>query len=393
MDFLKQRWILVAGGVLLLLFLCGVATVGALLVLRPMTQRQPTPTVDWMGTQVAATINALQGTAASPTSVGGSPSPTAPLLTPEAPTSTSTPVPTDTAIPTPTPRCLAARFVTDVTVPDGTVFAPNASFTKTWRLENVGACTWTTAFVVYFDEDDAMGAPPQVNLPHAVEPGETVDVSVDMQAPASPGTYKGYWKLRSDTGQTFGIGDEANEPFWVEIRVVAPSPTPTPTPEPPSAVTISIPYDPANSGTIYESGANTIGGSVLAGDTSTNEQARGYFTFDISGVSGTVTKAELSLSCSKMRNPFTDLLGIWLAEVEFALPLGPIHYGISGQAITLLESLPGGPIDVTARVAADVADGDPYFQIRMHPKKPTDNDGQADYVMCGNAVLTVTYQP
>ncbi len=391
MDFLKQRWVLVVGGVLLFLFVCGVATVSALLLLRPMARVRPTATVDWMGTQIAATLSALPGTVASPTMVGSSLSPTASLLTPAVPTSTNTPVPTNTSIPTPTPRCLAARFVTDVTVPDGTVFAPNASFTKTWRLRNVGACTWTTAFVVYFDEGDAMGAPPQVNLPHAVEPGETVDVSVDMQAPASPGTYKGYWKLRSDTGQSFGIGDEADRPFWVEIRVVAPSPTPTP--EPPSAVTVSIPYDPANSGTLYESGADAIGGNVLAGDTSDNEQARGYFTFDISGVSGTVTHAELSLSCTKMRNPFTDLNGIWLAEVEFALPLRPVHYNIIGQAITLLESLPGGAIDVTSQVAADVADGDPYFQIRMHPKRPTDNDGQADYIMCGNAVLTVTYQP
>lgn len=390
MDFLKQRWVLVVGGLLFVLFLCGVATVSALLLWRPMARGPATPTVDWMGTQIAATLSALPGTASSPTSSLAS-SPTSPLPTTATPAVTDTPAPTDTPVPSPTPRCLAARFVTDVTVPDGTVFAPNTPFTKTWRLRNVGACTWTTAFVVYFDEGDAMGAPAQVNLPHAVEPDETVDVSVDMQAPSTPGTYKGYWKLRSDTGQSFGIGAEADRPFWVEIEVVAPSPTPTP--EPPSAVTISIPYDPANSGTLYQTGEDTIGGSVIAGDTSTNVQARGYFTFDISGVSGTVLQAELTLTCSRVRNPFTDLLGIWLAEVEYALPLRPLHFGISGQAITLLEALPGGPIDVTGRVAADVADGDPYFQIRMHPKRPTDNDGQADYMMCGNAVLHVTYQP
>ena len=41
-----------------------------------------------------------------------------------------------------------AQFVTDVTVPDGTKYDPGATFTKTWRLRNVGTCTWTTAYTM-----------------------------------------------------------------------------------------------------------------------------------------------------------------------------------------------------------------------------------------------------
>ena len=37
-----------------------------------------------------------------------------------------------------------AQFVADVTVPDGARYDPNAAFTKTWRLRNIGTCTWTT---------------------------------------------------------------------------------------------------------------------------------------------------------------------------------------------------------------------------------------------------------
>ena len=39
-----------------------------------------------------------------------------------------------------------AQFVADVTVPDGTRYDPGATFTKTWRLRNIGTCTWTTSW-------------------------------------------------------------------------------------------------------------------------------------------------------------------------------------------------------------------------------------------------------
>ena len=42
--------------------------------------------------------------------------------------------------------CDMAQFVADVTVPDGTTYAPGAAFTKTWRLKNIGTCTWSTSY-------------------------------------------------------------------------------------------------------------------------------------------------------------------------------------------------------------------------------------------------------
>ena len=39
--------------------------------------------------------------------------------------------------------CDQAQFVSDLTAPDGSSFAPGAAFTKTWRLMNIGTCTWT----------------------------------------------------------------------------------------------------------------------------------------------------------------------------------------------------------------------------------------------------------
>jgi hypothetical protein len=58
-----------------------------------------------------------------------------------------------------------------------------------------------------------------VALPRAVQPGETVDVAVKLVAPEDPGDYRGYWMLRNAYGGIFGVGSEANKPFWVDIEV------------------------------------------------------------------------------------------------------------------------------------------------------------------------------
>jgi hypothetical protein len=104
-------------------------------------------------------------------------------------------------------------------VPDGTVFAPGITFSKTWRLKNVGTCTWTTGYSLMFDSGEKMGGPDAVTLPQSVAPGQTVDLSLNLTAPATAGTYRGYWKLRNANGVPFGMGTAGTQPWWVEIRV------------------------------------------------------------------------------------------------------------------------------------------------------------------------------
>jgi hypothetical protein len=141
------------------------------------------------------------------------------VVTPPSPTSTSTgPSPTPVAT-----TCNRAAFVTDVSIPDNTAFAANTPFTKTWRLKNVGTCTWTTAYSVYFVSGNQMGAPASINLTSNVAPGQTVDISVPMTAPNVAGTYQGYWKLRNASGVAFGVGATYNNPFWALVKVTTTS--------------------------------------------------------------------------------------------------------------------------------------------------------------------------
>lgn len=153
------------------------------------------------------------------------------------PTLTVTPVPT-TPAPSPTTACTnAAQFVTDVTIPDGTNIAPGGNFNKTWRLKNVGTCTWDTSYSLVFAGGSAMGGPASQPFAGSVPSGSQVDLTVNLTAPGSPGSYTGNWQLRSGTGALFGIGATASSAFWVKITV---GPTPTPTPGILAAMHISV---------------------------------------------------------------------------------------------------------------------------------------------------------
>jgi len=149
-------------------------------------------------------------------------------------TATSPIIPTNTPVgssagPTATPpassSCNRAQFVSDISVPDGTNFLPNVSFAKTWRLQNVGSCTWTTAYSMVFVSGDRMSAPSPVFLPQTVVPGQTVDMGVNFIAPPSAGEYRGYWELADSSGAVFGIGANGTNPFWVDIVVTGTSST------------------------------------------------------------------------------------------------------------------------------------------------------------------------
>jgi hypothetical protein len=127
----------------------------------------------------------------------------APTSTPGPTLSTAATSTTSAGTATGSSTCDRAQFVTDVTVADGTNFDANATFTKTWRIRNTGTCAWTPSYSLAFASGNSMSGPGSVSLAGNVDPGQTVDISVNMTAPASPGSYTGYWKLRNAAGTSF----------------------------------------------------------------------------------------------------------------------------------------------------------------------------------------------
>jgi len=112
-----------------------------------------------------------------------------------------------------------AEFVSDVTVPDGTIFAPNEPFVKTWRVKNIGTTTWTSDYALIFIDGDQFSADTTVPLPAAVAPGETADLSVEMIAPEKAGIFQGFWKLSNANREVFGVGADALDAMWLIISV------------------------------------------------------------------------------------------------------------------------------------------------------------------------------
>jgi len=109
-----------------------------------------------------------------------------------------------------------SEFVTDVTVPDGTHFAPGTVFQKTWRLRNSGTCIWDDSYRLAYLAGERMSGPrtsplgdPNISqeglgLFPTVLPGEEIDVSVMLSAPEAAGTYSGQWQLFAPDGTPFG---------------------------------------------------------------------------------------------------------------------------------------------------------------------------------------------
>ena len=173
---------------------------------------------DSQATAAAETVSA-QLTLVSSTEPAPEPSATQPPLSTAAATVES--LPTES----PTPDCTnEVAFVEDVTIPDDTNISAGDTFDKTWRLRNEGTCTWTTEYDVVFDSGNIMAGPPSSPLPHDVAPGSTVDVEISLTAPGSDGTHRGEWKLRAPGDLVFGLGDDNDKPFFVQIVVGAQPP-------------------------------------------------------------------------------------------------------------------------------------------------------------------------
>jgi uncharacterized protein YkwD len=140
--------------------------------------------------------------------------------TPDASTTTT---PDGTASPSAAGSCQdSAVLLEDVTVPDNALMPRGGKFTKTWRFMNTGKCNWS-GYTIAFVAGDRMETPDSAPIP-PTEPGNTVDVSVELTAPSLDGAYTGFFELKNSDGETLAIGTEST--FWVKILIGNATPAP-----------------------------------------------------------------------------------------------------------------------------------------------------------------------
>eukprot|EP00466_Bigelowiella_natans_P009324 jgi/Bigna1/76037/fgenesh1_pg.38_\ len=133
-------------------------------------------------------------------------------------------------------------FVSDVTVPDGQVFAPGDQVEKLWEMRNAGKDRWPANLVAIISKKESNwpGAPEIVPQDlKGVAPNETalvgsvdsfltsnshsnyfvgyLDQFISVRSPAKQGEYKAVYKLAQSNGKPFG------ENMWVQIKVKPPA--------------------------------------------------------------------------------------------------------------------------------------------------------------------------
>jgi ABC-type amino acid transport substrate-binding protein len=149
-----------------------------------------------------------------------------------------TPTPAPTSTPAPPPSCIDGMAFVEHRAPEQgdpstpVDMNPGQPFTKIWRVQNTGTCTWDSSYRVVFASGNVaaarMGGKPTA-IEGEVAPGQTYDISVNLVAPAQAGVYYGYWEMRS--GSQTGFGERL--PFNVRVQgapVATPVPTQTPVP-------------------------------------------------------------------------------------------------------------------------------------------------------------------
>ncbi len=134
-----------------------------------------------------------------------------------APTPTPTPQVTATLAPGMTDKCLDAKFIADVTVPDNSQLDKNKDFVKTWKIRNVGSCDWPAGTLAAYASGEKMSAPENVKV-GVVKTGDTVDISVKLKSPDKDDNFQATWRLMDDKGNLFG------EPMTVLIVAGQPLP-------------------------------------------------------------------------------------------------------------------------------------------------------------------------
>ena len=126
-------------------------------------------------------------------------------------TAAATPVifPTDTFTPAPiqitaAPPCAdGLTYLSDLTIPDGTVVLPNQSIDKQWLVENSGSCNWDSRYRLRWIGGETLGAPTEVAL-YPARGGARVTLRILFTAPSEAGSYQSAWQAVSPDGTLFG---------------------------------------------------------------------------------------------------------------------------------------------------------------------------------------------
>ena len=113
----------------------------------------------------------------------------------------------------------ASKFISDVTIPDGSTVKVGETFTKVWEIENSGALAWRGRFL---QREEWPVGPADCNTPQRVPipdtaPGQRVRITVGVTAPTIANKCLVRWKMIDAGGQQTMPGAR---PVYFMVNVV-----------------------------------------------------------------------------------------------------------------------------------------------------------------------------
>ena len=96
-----------------------------------------------------------------------------------------------------------ARFVEDLTIPDGTQVMSEQVMDKRWAVLNSGTCDWSAGYRLVRIDDGLIEASEELAL-YPARAGEIGVWSVRLTAPNQPGEQIASWQAQAPDGSFFG---------------------------------------------------------------------------------------------------------------------------------------------------------------------------------------------
>ena len=109
-------------------------------------------------------------------------------------------------------------FVTDVTIPDGTILEKGQSVTKTWVLKNIGTCTVNKNYKILWTDTTMNNPQKMYDFNVEIKPDAEAEISITFNVQGQGKTRIGF-KLANSNGEIFGLGARGIGDLWVDYVV------------------------------------------------------------------------------------------------------------------------------------------------------------------------------
>ena len=114
---------------------------------------------------------------------------------------------------TPTPECEPyLTYISDLSLPDGTIVEPGQTLDKRWQVENSGSCNWDKRYHLKLVAGPNLGASIDQALFPARSNTQTM-IRVTFTAPVESGVQRSAWQAHDPHGEPFG------DQIFIEIAV------------------------------------------------------------------------------------------------------------------------------------------------------------------------------